>query len=166
MGGGMECRITKVGDLQATDMIQVFLLVLDLGEKRTRKSILGMIGKSHMGVSLVPGMMRYQKMLQRSLNFYWQSRLLIWQIKSISKKKHLLKIWWHLKRKQHMQIKNVQQHSMKYDDWNQNCETKHLKMKSDTTMYITYFSTTGKHENTWLSMEIWSENLTKRFSLI
>ena len=70
MGGGMECRITKVKDPQATDMIQVFLQVLDLGEKRTRKSILGMIGKSHMEVSLVLGMMRYQKMLQRSLNFY------------------------------------------------------------------------------------------------
>jgi len=162
----MEFLKLKEEDLQVTDMIQVFLQDQGHGEKRIQKNILGMTGKSHMGVNQELGTMLYQKTLQKNLSFYWLNRLQTWLTKLISKRKLWQKIWWLLKRKLLMLIKNVRQLLMKSDDWNQNSQTKHLKMKFDIIMSIISFLTIGRLENTWLSMEIWSENPTKRFSLI
>lgn len=62
MVGGMEFQPQKVDDLQVIDMIQVFLLDLDHGVKKIPKSILEMIGKRDMEVSLELGMMLFLKM--------------------------------------------------------------------------------------------------------
>ena len=93
MGGGMGYPSRKGDDLQVTDMIQVFLLAQGLGGRRSQRSILEMIGRRGMVVNLELGMMHFLKMLLKSLNFYWLSRSQIWQTKSISKRKLLLKIW-------------------------------------------------------------------------
>ena len=70
MVGGMEFPKQRADDLQVTDMIPVYLLDLDLGVKRTQKSILVMIGRRDMEVNLERGMMHFLKMLRKSLNFY------------------------------------------------------------------------------------------------
>ena len=70
MAGGMEFQAPKVEDLLVIVMIQVFLPVQGLGEKKIQRSTLETTGKRGMEVEQVLGMMQSQKMLQRNLNFY------------------------------------------------------------------------------------------------
>lgn len=83
MGGGMVCLLWKDDELleNIIDMMLANLPDHDLGEIKILKSIMGMIGEKLMELNLELGMMLYLRMLQRSLNYSWQSRLLIWQIR-------------------------------------------------------------------------------------
>lgn len=67
--GGTEFQIQKEEDPQAIDTTPAYLQVLVLGEIRSQRSILEMIGKQLMGVNQELGMMLYLKMWQRSLSF-------------------------------------------------------------------------------------------------